>query len=89
MKTTLLIFVGILLFSCAGPKYSVVKPGASEADRRKDIYECQIEARHVSKQDCNGLGGLAALACQNSADNEYRHFFITCLEVRGYTITEK
>ena len=71
LTTFSLVLAGLLLSGCAG---TWTKPGSTEAEFAKDLFECEKDARQFV-----GVSGGAIGAIQ------FQEFGRRCLAARGYT----
>jgi len=83
------ILVIVLNGCAANTKIICSKPGMSEAEFKKDNYECVQQARTSWSGGGSGLVGAAMIAsAQENANRSSRNLYKMCMEARGYTTEE-
>jgi len=81
--------LAFLLIGCATPpKITFSKPGSTQDEYNRDIYECTQQSRVSWAGGGTGSYGLAIMAIgQSSAQKQANRLFKMCMEARGWTAT--
>ncbi len=84
----------ILCSSCATPQYIWLHPNYNDGDFNKDTYQCQQDAMifaSSSRQSSStpAMANPLATVLFGETEVNYQFRFKQCMQVKGYTLTQK
>ena len=82
-KTILILGASAVLGACATQPLIWEKSGATEADYRRDAYECERDVRQSGHYGGGGYGLAGAIASAQAQEN-MKDFFKRCMVAHGY-----
>lgn len=83
----------MLLTSCAAERAAErvwVRPGATNADWKRDRWECTRDSRTAWAGGGEGAAGTAAIAeAEGGAQRQANDLFMMCMEAHGWRVEER